>query len=42
MLGSNGWMREDLVALLDLIRQGKLKPMIDKELPLAQVNEAFA
>jgi alcohol dehydrogenase len=34
-------MPEDLTALLDLIRQGKLKPIIDKELPLSEVNEAF-
>jgi len=41
VLGSNGWMREDLHALLDLIRTGRLKPVVDKELPLEQVNEAF-
>lgn len=39
--GSNGWMREDLTTLLDLIGSGKLKPVIDRELPLAQANEAF-
>ena len=41
VLGSNGWMREDLHALIDMIRDGQLKPVIDKELPLEQVNEAF-
>jgi 2-desacetyl-2-hydroxyethyl bacteriochlorophyllide A dehydrogenase len=41
VLGSNGWMREDLHALLDLIRTGRLKPVVDKELPLEQINEAF-
>ena len=41
VLGSNGWMREDLHALLDMIGDGRLKPVIDKELPLEQVNEAF-
>jgi NADPH:quinone reductase-like Zn-dependent oxidoreductase len=41
VLGSNGWMREDLHALLDMIRTGKLKPVVDKELPLEQINEAF-
>ena len=34
-------MPEDLAALLDLIRRGKFKPVIDKELPLSEVNEAF-
>ena len=41
VLGSNGWMREDLHLLLDMIRDGRLKPVIDRELPLEQVNEAF-
>jgi len=41
VLGSNGWMREDLATLLTLIRQGQLVPVIDRELPLAEVNEAF-
>ena len=42
ILGSNGWMREDLGTLLDLMKQGKLKPVIDREFPLEQANEAFA
>src|SRR5262249_45687133 len=41
VLGSNSFMPEDLAALLDLIRQGKLKPIVDKALPLSEVNEAF-
>ena len=41
VLGSNSFMRDDLTALLELIRQGKLKPIIDKVLPLSEVNEAF-
>ena len=41
VLGSNGWMREDLHLLLDMIRDGRLNPTIDRELPLEQVNEAF-
>ena len=41
ILGSNGWMREDLATLLELIQRGRLKPVIDCELPLEEVNEAF-
>jgi NADPH:quinone reductase-like Zn-dependent oxidoreductase len=41
ILGSNGWMRDDLTTLLDLISSGKLKPIIDRELSLPEVNEAF-
>ena len=39
--GSNGWMREDLTVLFDLIGSGKLKPVIDRELSLPEANEAF-
>jgi NADPH:quinone reductase-like Zn-dependent oxidoreductase len=42
ILGSNGWMREDLFTLLDLVQTGKLKPVIDKTFHLSQANEAFA
>jgi len=41
VLGSNGWMREDLIKLLDLVSNGQLKPVIDRTVPLDQVNEAF-
>ena len=34
VLGSNGWMREDLDTLIALIQQGRLIPVIDRELPL--------
>ena len=40
MIGSNGWGRDDLVALLDLIAAGKLDPVIDKILPLEEAAEA--
>jgi len=41
ILGSNGWMREDLTTLLDLISSGELKPIIDRALSLPEANEAF-
>lgn len=39
--GSNGWMREDLITLLDLVSSEKLKPIIDRQLSLPDTNEAF-
>jgi alcohol dehydrogenase len=41
ILGSNGWMREDLITLIDLIQAGRLKPVIDREFALTEANEAF-
>jgi len=41
VLGSNGWMREDLHKLLQMLDEGSLLPVIDKTLPLEEVNEAF-
>jgi len=41
VLGSNGWMREDLITLIEQIQAGHLKPIIDKTLPLSEANEAF-
>ena len=41
VLGSNGWMREDLHDLLRMLDEGSLLPVIDKTLPLEDVNEAF-
>jgi alcohol dehydrogenase len=31
IVGSNGWSREDVLALLDLVRRGKLKPSLHPE-----------
>ena len=39
--GSNGWERGDLFALLELVGEGKLKPTIDRVLPLRETAEAF-
>ena len=41
IIGSNGWLPEDLHSLLDLVRQGKLVPTIDRRLPLEQTRDAF-
>ncbi len=41
IVGSNGWQREDLVALLELVQKGKLKPTLDRRLPLEDAREAF-
>lgn len=34
------WFREDLVTLLDLLRQGKIKPVIAQRLPLPEARQA--
>lgn len=40
LLGSNGWMREDLLTLLDMVQAGKIKGMVQTTLPLEQGAEA--
>jgi len=42
VLGSNGWMRDELIRLLEMVRQGRIRPVIDKVLALEHANEAFA
>lgn len=39
--GSNGWMRDDIHALLDMVRTGRLKGLVDTTLPLDQGVEAI-
>jgi NADPH2:quinone reductase len=34
------WFRQDLIALLDLLRQGKLQPLVAHRLPLAEARHA--
>ena len=34
------WFREDLIALLNLLQQQKIKPLIARRLPLAQARQA--
>jgi len=38
--GSNGWSRGDLEALLGLVEDGSLKPVIDRVMPLEEIHEA--
>lgn len=40
VLGSNGWSRDDITALLDLVASGRLTPVIDRVVPLEQGIEA--
>jgi alcohol dehydrogenase len=40
IIGSNGWGERDLHALLDLVSRKKLKPVIDRVLPLDDIREA--
>jgi alcohol dehydrogenase len=37
--GSDGWQRQDLIDLLDAVRAGKIVPVIDRVLPLAETAE---
>lgn len=39
-IGSDGWTVDDLVALMELIAAGRMRPVIDKVLPLTEVAEA--
>jgi len=41
VLGANGWLRPELEALIEMVSKGELNPIVDKELPLEEVNEAF-
>ncbi len=40
LLGSNGWRRSDIVAMLNYAADGSLTPVIDKVLPLTEVHAA--
>ena len=41
IIGSNSFYDEDLKGLMDLIQQGKMKPVIDKVLPLDEAAEGL-
>ncbi|MEM7097734.1 MAG: SDR family NAD(P)-dependent oxidoreductase [Pseudomonadota bacterium] len=40
LLGSNGWHRSDIEAMLNYAADGSLQPVIDQVLPLEEVHEA--
>lgn len=40
ILGSDGWQRQDLVNLLDAVRGGRMRPVVDRVLPLEEIREA--
>jgi alcohol dehydrogenase len=42
ILGSNGWAREDISALLEMVRAGRLDAVIDAIYPLERATEALA
>ena len=39
--GSNGWKRDDLASLLAMVADGRLRPVVDKVLPLSEGPEAM-
>ena len=41
ILGANGWMREELEALVEMVADDELVPVVDRVLALEEVNEAF-
>jgi alcohol dehydrogenase len=41
ILGSNSWEREDLIKVLDLVRSGALKVIVERTVPLEEVPEAL-
>lgn len=41
IMGSNGWVTDDLRALLDLTQQKKITPTVHRRLPLEQTRDAF-
>src|SRR5499427_8721131 len=42
ILGSNGWAREDIVELLDMVQSGRLAAVVDATYPLDRAAEALA
>jgi NADPH:quinone reductase-like Zn-dependent oxidoreductase len=42
LMGTDGWRREDLETLCELVREGRLAPVIHRIFPLSEVTEAVA
>jgi NADPH:quinone reductase-like Zn-dependent oxidoreductase len=42
ILGSNGWVREDLVRLAEQVSAGQLDPVLHRVVPLEQAPDVFA
>lgn len=42
ILGSNGWSRDDHMAVLSLIDEGHLSPVIDRVVPMEEIQSAMA
>jgi alcohol dehydrogenase len=42
IMGSNGWDRNDLLALIERVRMGRLDPVIDRIFPLEHARDALA
>lgn len=41
ILGANGWLRDELEALIQMVADERLEPVVDRVLALEHVNEAF-
>jgi alcohol dehydrogenase len=41
ILGSNGWARDDITALLDMVQSGRLSAVVDATYPLERAAEAL-
>ena len=41
VLGSNGWAQQDIIALLELVRDGKMHALVDETFPLERAAEAL-
>jgi alcohol dehydrogenase len=40
--GSNGWQRSDIEALLEMVRQGRLKTLVERTYPLTEAMQALS